>query len=129
MTMEKIRNSKWRVRIAAILIFLLGFSAGALGLNVYQRWRSGNQARRQEYAQMIDRLQLNSDQKTQVQQIFSDARGQLQALRKEADPRVVGIRQQTDEKLQKILTPEQWKQFQQMRDEIRSRGRRGNEKD
>jgi Spy/CpxP family protein refolding chaperone len=127
--MEKIRNSKWRVRLAAILIFALGVSAGALGLNVYQRWRSGGQARRQEYVQMIDRLQLNSDQKTQVQQIFSDARAQLQGLRKDADPRVADIRQHTDERLQKVLTPEQWKQFQQMRDEIRSKGRRRNESD
>ena len=129
MTMEKIRNSKWRVRIAAMLIFLLGLSAGALGLNIYQRWRSRTEARRQEYTQMIERLQLNNDQKTQIQQIFNDARTQLQALRKEADPRVVGIRQQTDEKLQKVLTPEQWKQFQQMRDEMRSKGRRRNEND
>jgi len=127
--MEKIRNRKWQVRIAAILIFLLGFSAGALGLNVYQRWRSGAQVRRQEFAEMIDRLQLNSDQKTQVQQIFSDARAQVQSLRKDADPRVAEIRQHTDERLQKVLTPEQWKQFQQMRDEMRSRGRRRNEND
>jgi Spy/CpxP family protein refolding chaperone len=127
--MEKIRNRKWQVRIAAILIFVLGFSAGALGLNVYQRWRSGAQARRQEYAQMIDRLQLNGDQKAQVQQIFTDARVQLQALRKDADPRVADIRQHTDERLQKVLTPEQWKQFQQMRDEMRSKGRRRNEND
>jgi len=125
--MEKIRNSKWRVRIAILLIFLLGFSAGVLGLNVYQKWRGREQARRQEYAQMIDRLQLNNDQKTQVQQIFSDTRAQLQALRREPDPRVAGIRQQTDEKLQKVLTPDQWKQFQQMRDELRTRGRRRNE--
>ena len=127
--MEKIRNSKWRVRIAAILIFVLGFSAGAMGLNVYQRWRSGTQARRQEFVQMIDRLQLNNDQKTQVQQIFSDTRAQLQALRKDADPRVAVIRQQTDEKLQKVLTPDQWKQFQQMRDERRNKGRGKNEND
>jgi Spy/CpxP family protein refolding chaperone len=127
--MEKIRNSKWRVRTAAILIFVLGFSAGALGLNVYQRWRSGAQARRQEFAQMIDRLQLNGDQKTQVDQIFSDARAQLQGLRKDADPRVADIRQHTDERLQKVLTPEQWKQFQQMRDERRSKGQRRNDND
>jgi Spy/CpxP family protein refolding chaperone len=127
--MEKIRNRKWQVRIAAILIFVLGFSAGALGLNVYQRWRSGAQARRQGYAQMIDRLQLNGDQKAQVQQIFNDARVQLQALRKDADPRVADIRQHTDERLQKVLTPEQWKQFQQMRDEMRSKGRRRTEND
>lgn len=127
--MEKIGNSKWHVRVAAILIFVLGFSAGALGLNVYQRWRSGSQSRRQEFTQVLDRLQLNSDQKTQVQQIFSDARSQLQAVRKETDPRVTAIRQQTDEKLQKVLTPEQWQQFQQMRNELRSKRPRRNESD
>jgi len=125
--MEKIGKSKWRVRIAAILIFVLGFSAGALGLNVYQRWRHGGQEHRQEFAQMIDRLQLNNDQKAQIEQIFSETRGQLQALRRDSDPRVVEIRQHTDERLQKVLTPDQWKQFQQMRDEMRSRrGRRNN---
>jgi hypothetical protein len=127
--MEKIGNSKWHVRIAAILIFVLGLSAGALGLNVYQRWRSGSQARRQEFTEMIDRLQLNSDQKTQVQQIFNDARSQLQAVRKEADPRVTAVRQQTDEKLQKVLRPEQWQQFQQMRNELRGKRPRRNESD
>ena len=78
---------------------------------------------------MIDRLQLNSDQKTQVDQIFSDARLQLQGLRRDADPRVADIRQHTDERLQKVLTPEQWQQFQQMRDERRSKGRPRNEND
>ena len=124
--MEKTGKSKWQIRIAAILIFVLGFLAGALALNVYHRWRSGAQAHRQEFGQMLDRLQLNEDQKTQVRQIFSDTRDQLQALRQQSDPRVVEIRQRTDERLQKVLTPEQWQRFQQMRDEMRNRGgRRG----
>lgn len=125
--MDKTGKSKWQVRIAAILIFVLGFAAGALALNGYQRWRSNSQTRRQAYEQMIDRLQLNGDQKTQVQQIFGDTRQQVQALRKESDPRVAQIRQQTDERLQKVLTPDQWKQFQQLRDEMRSKGRRRND--
>jgi Spy/CpxP family protein refolding chaperone len=124
--MDKNNRSKWQVRIAVILIFVLGFLAGALALNVYQKWRTGAQAHRQEFDQMVDRLQLNGDQKTQVQQIFSDARSQLQALRKDADPRVAEIRQHTDERLQKVLTPDQWKQFQQMREERRSKRRGGN---
>ncbi|MDX6558423.1 MAG: hypothetical protein QOF72_1472, partial [Blastocatellia bacterium] len=77
--MDKNNRSKWQVRIAVILIFVLGFLAGALALNVYQKWRTGAQAHRQEFDQMVDRLQLNGDQKTLVQQIFSDARSQLQA--------------------------------------------------
>jgi Spy/CpxP family protein refolding chaperone len=128
--MEKTNKSKWQVRIAAILIFALGFAAGALALNVYRRWeRTRAQVSRQGFDQMLDRLQLNSDQKTQVHQIFSETRQQLQALRKESDPRVTEIRQQTDERLQKVLTPDQWKQFQQMRDERRNRGRRRNAND
>ena len=39
-------------------------------------------------------------------------------------PRVTEIRRQADEQLQKTLTPEQWQQFQQMRDEMRGRGGR-----
>ena len=127
--MQKTSKTKWQVRIAAILIFVLGFAAGALALNVYHRWaRTRDQANIQAFDQMLDRLQLNSAQKTQVHQIFSETRQQLQALRKESDPRVTEIRQRTDERLQKVLTPDQWKQFQQMRDE-RRRGRQRNDND
>jgi len=78
---------------------------------------------------MATRLQLNADQKTKVQQIFGDTRQQLQNLRKESEPRVNDIRQQADQRLQQVLTPEQWQKFQQMRDEMRARrGRGGNER-
>ncbi len=63
--------------------------------------------------------------KRQVQQIFGDTRQQLQTLRKESEPRVDEIRQQTDQRLQQVLTPEQWQDFQQMRDEMRARRGRG----
>jgi Spy/CpxP family protein refolding chaperone len=76
---------------------------------------------------MLDSLQLSADQKTQVHQILGDTRQQLQALRKESEPRVSEIRRQTDERLQKVLTADQWKQFQQERDKLRGRERRGRE--
>jgi len=66
-------------------------------------------------------LQLDADQKNKVQQIFGDAREQLQALRKESEPRVNDVRQQTDQRLQQVLTTDQWQKFQQMRDEMRGR--------
>ncbi len=124
--MDIIQKNKWQVRVAALLIFVLGFTAGALSLNAYRRWgRTGaQQSRQQRFEQMLDRLQLNADQKTQVHQILSDTRGQLQGLRKESEPRFDEIRRQADERLQKVLTPEQWQQFQKERNELRSRGRR-----
>lgn len=127
--MDISNKSKWQVRVAAIVIFVLGFAAGALALNAYKRWnRSGAEASRQNrFEHMLDALQLNADQKTQVHQILGDARQQLQALRKESEPRVGEIRQQADERLQKVLTPDQWKQFQQEREKMRNRDRRGRE--
>jgi len=125
--MDIINKSKWQVRVAALVIFLLGFAAGALALNGYERWsRSRAETSRQNrFDQMLDSLQLTADQKTQVHQILGDTREQLQALRKESEPRVSEIRRQTDERLQKILTPDQWQQFEQQRDKMRGRERHG----
>ena len=119
--MDITNKRKWQVRLAAILIFLLGFAAGALALNAYKRWgRTGTVSRQERFERMIDSLHLNADQKTEVGQILSDTRTQLQDLRKESEPRVNEIRRQADERLQKILTPDQWKQFEQERDKLRS---------
>ncbi len=124
--MDNIVQNKWQIRVAAIVIFVLGFAAGALALNIYRGWAHGagrNQTDR--FDQLAARLQLNADQKAKVQQIFGDTRQRLQALRKESEPRVNEIRQQTDQRLQEVLTPEQWQRFQQMRDEMRARRDRG----
>lgn len=127
--MDTVNKSRWQVRGAAIVIFLLGFTAGALALNAYKRWdRSGDtKTREARFDDMLDTLKLNADQKTQVGQILGDAKQQLQSLKKGAEPQVQEIRRQTDERLQKVLTPEQWKQFQQEREKMRSRNRRGRE--
>lgn len=122
--MDKPTKGKWQVRIAAVLIFILGFVAGALALNAYRAW-ARNRTPADRLEQLATRLQLNADQKTKVQQIFSDTRQQLQTLRKESEPRVNEIRQQTDQKLQQVLTPEQWQKFQQLRNEMHERRGRG----
>jgi Spy/CpxP family protein refolding chaperone len=120
-------KNKWKVRIAALVVFLLGFTAGALAFNGYQRWVRADRApgqRQNNFQTMIESLQLTEDQKTQVHQILADTREQLRALRRESEPRFEEIRRQADERLQKVMTPEQWQQFQQKRSEMRGRGRR-----
>src|SRR4029078_2635447 len=117
-------KNRWQVRLLAAIIFALGFTTGILAVNLY-RSLARNVTPRDRFEQLSDRLQLNADQKTKVQQIFSDTREQLRALRKDSEPKVADIRRQADEKLQQVLTPEQWKQFQAMRDEVRQRRGRG----
>ncbi|MEK6336013.1 MAG: periplasmic heavy metal sensor [Acidobacteriota bacterium] len=128
--MDTTQRNRWQVRIAATIIFLLGFVAGALALNVYRGWaRRSAASHESRFEQMAERLQLNAEQKPKVQQILGDTREQLRALRKGSEPRVNEIRQQTDQKLQQVLTPDQWQRFQKMRDEMRSRrGRAGGER-
>jgi len=122
--MNSITNSRWQVRVAAAVIFFLGFTAGILALNVY-RGLARNGPPRDRFEQLSERLNLSDDQKTKVQQIFGESREQLRSLRKESEPRVSEIRRQADEKMQQVLNAEQWKQFQAIRDEMRQRRGRG----
>lgn len=111
--MNNVTRNRWQVRVAAVIIFVLGFTAGILALNVYRGvLRRGEP--RDRFENLSNRLNLTADQKTKVQEIFSDTRDQIRA-----------VRQQTDNRLQTVLTPEQWQQFQKMRDERERRGDRG----
>ena len=122
--MENNNRSKWQLRVAILGVFLLGFVAGALALNLYRGWARRGPARGGDrFEQLSNRLQLKDDQKPKVKQIFDDSREQLRTLRKESEPRVNEIRQQTDTRLKEVLTTEQWQRFEQMRNEMR--GRRG----
>ena len=115
-------KNRWQVRVAAVIIFVLGFTAGILALNVYRGvLRGGGSGNRFDH--LSERLNLTADQKTKVQEIFSDTREQLRAVRQETEPRMDEIRRQADGRLQTVLTPEQWQQFQKLRDERQHRGR------
>src|ERR1044071_14578 len=122
--MNNVTRNRWQVRVAAVIIFVLGFTAGILALNVYRGvLRGGGPGNR--FDALSERLNLTADQKTKVQEIFSDTREQLRAVRQETEPRMAEIRRQADGRLQTVLTPEQWQQFQKLRDERRGRGGRG----
>jgi Spy/CpxP family protein refolding chaperone len=79
---------------------------------------------RDRYQQMLDSLKLTQEQRAQVDKILGDARTRIQELQKQSQPGMQEVRQQTDERLQAVLTPEQWGQFRQMRDEMRERRHR-----
>ena len=127
--MNNVAKNRWQVRVAAMIIFVLGFTAGILALNVYRGWVRGGPGSR--FDELSERLQLNADQKTKVQEIFSDTREQIRATRREMEPKMDEIRRQADGRLQTVLTPEQWQQFQRLRDERQRRGRgpRGPDRD
>ena len=123
--MNNVTKNRWQVRVAALIIFVLGFTAGILALNVYRGWAPRGGGRDNRMDELSERLQLTADQKTKVQEIFNDTREQLRAVRQETQPRMDEIRRQADGRLQTVLTPDQWQRFQRLRDERGRRGGRG----
>ena len=114
-------KNKWQIRAATLIIFLLGFIAGALALNVYHVWVSASSetVKQKRYDQIFNQLNLTDSQRGEVQQIVGETREQLQNLRRESEPRVQEIRGRADDKFRRILTAEQWANFQQLRDKMR----------
>ena len=126
--MNNITRNKWQVRLAAFVIFALGFAAGALALNAYRAWTraeggGGGGRGRGGFERVIERLDLTAEQRAQVRQILDDARAEMDAMRRESEPRFAEVRRRSDERLRQVLTPEQWQQFQQMKEEMRGRRR------
>ena len=89
--MNSSSKGKWQVRLAVLILFVVGFVAGGLAVNIYRarQWspRSGG---RGGFEQMLDKLDLTPDQRTKVDEIFEDARKQLTELRRESEPRSPG---------------------------------------
>jgi Spy/CpxP family protein refolding chaperone len=128
--MDSKTKSKWQVRFAVLLIFAIGFIAGGLAVNFYRDRRGPSQfggPMRGGFSRVLDQLNLTPEQKTEVEKILEDTRAQLMEIRKESGPKFREVRKQTDERLQAVLTPEQWEQFQQIMKEGRHRRHRGRE--
>lgn len=110
-----------QIRLIALSIFVFGVVAGVGGLYSYQSiFSPGKQPSiRERYQEAFNRLDMNSEQTREVEEIVAELKKKLSALRMEAQPRVQEIRSESDAKLQKVLTKEQWDQFRAERELIR----------
>lgn len=124
-------KSKWQIRLAVLLIFAIGFVAGALTMNVYRarRTTAAPDSHRSRFERVMEELNLSAEQREQVKTIFDEARARLIELRKESGPKFHEVREQTDTRLREVLTPEQWEQFQKLTSTHRDRRSRRSRRD
>ena len=125
--MDRGTKRAWQVRLAAVVIFILGFTAGAMALSIYQGLGDNSSASsRHEFDRVLEQLDLTADQRTQVKAIFDDARAQMSEVRRECGPKFHEVRERTDGRLREVLTPEQWERFKSTMDRGKgySHGRR-----
>ena len=112
--MQPIRSKRWQIVGAVLILFGMGFLAGALSMNMYhRRWANPTSERRGAFEQALKQLNLNPEQQTKVDAILADTRSQLRDVRKGESPRMSDIRKNARERLQAVLTPEQWRQLQE----------------
>lgn len=122
--MDRDAKRDWQVRIAALLIFVLGFAAGALAFGLYVNSREPVQmSDGPSLGPALDALGLTDDQRAKVRSIFADARTEMSDVRKECGPKFREVRDRTDARLQEVLTAEQWEQFKKSLDEWRGHRR------
>ena len=112
--MDSKTRKKWEVRLAVLILFVTGFIAGGLAMNLYHSRDWSPRSGRGSFEHVLDKLNLTQDQRVEVTAIFEDARKQLNELRKESEPKFSEVRKNTDDRLKAVLTTQQWEQFQRM---------------
>src|SRR4051794_15543483 len=112
MAMETSVRNKWQIRMAVLLIFVIGFVAGALTMNVYRarHMASSPASHRGRFERVMEQLNLNAEQRDQVKAIFDEARASYIEMHKAAQPKYQEVREQTETRLRAVLTSEQWEQ-------------------
>jgi Spy/CpxP family protein refolding chaperone len=132
--------NRWRVILAAIVIFCAGAATGGLVVRTYAPkvvkrahvsppLPIGND-RRQEYIAKLDReLQLTAEQRARVETILSESQKRMKAIWEPMEPQVKEEYRRTRREISEVLSPEQQEKMKQWRKgDNKKPGERSNEK-
>lgn len=118
--------NRWRVILAAAVIFLAGVATGAVVVRTYaprvvKRTHISpplpiGHDRRQEYISKLDReLQLTAEQRTRVEGILADSQERMKQIWEPMEPQVKEEYRRTRREISEILNPEQQAKMKQWR--------------
>jgi Spy/CpxP family protein refolding chaperone len=124
--MESSKNQS-KARLIVVSVFVIGFAAGALSLNLYQQLTSspnkGGPRGGAEFLikRMNEEVGLASDQQDQIKKILDETSDKYRELRKEMDPaiknfepRFNAVREESRNRIRALLTPEQLPKYEEM---------------
>src|ERR1041384_2295084 len=92
--MDSNSNSRSKARLIVVSVFVIGFAAGALALNLYQKLsrsspdpmpRNGTEVL---LRRMNDKVGLSADQQDSIKKILDETNDNYGGLRGERDPRI-----------------------------------------
>ena len=125
--MESKSNSQSKARVIVVSVFVIGFAAGALALNLYQQLTAskGKDGPRNGTEVLIRRMNekvgLSSDQQEQIKKILDETNDKYREIRKDLEPRIKdfeprfnAVRQESRDRIRGLLTSEQLPKYEQM---------------
>ena len=109
-------------------VFLIGFAAGALSLNLYERLHSSKRppVDPRNHVEVVlqkmdEKMNFSDEQREQVRQILALTRDKYNEIKKNLDPvmkqyapQFDAVRQQTRNEIRAVLTEKQLPQFEQI---------------
>jgi hypothetical protein len=128
--MESKTTSQSKARLIVLTVFIIGFAAGALSLNLYQHFmssgRNSDPRDRTTFIinKMDDKMDLSSDQKSRIREILEGTAQQYLEIRKKMEPFVKDfepqfndVRQHSREQIRTVLSEKQLPKYQEMTEE------------
>ena len=129
--MESKTSSQSKARLLILAVFVIGFAAGALSLNLYQRFTSSrpNPVDPRDRAGVIiqrmdEKMSLTASQKDQIRAIlegtrdkYADIRKKMEPYMKEFEPQFDAVRQQSRNEIRAVLNDKQLPEFEKMIEE------------
>jgi len=124
--MESKTSSQAKARLVIAAVFVIGFAAGALSLNLYQKFTSNAPIdphdRAGLFIQRIDeKVGLSDAQKAQIRQILENSRDKMGEIHKKMEPTVKelepqfdAVRQQTRNEIRGVLNDAQLPKVEEM---------------
>jgi hypothetical protein len=132
-------TSQRKARLIVAAVFVIGFAAGALSLNLYQHLTSSKKPDpprgRSEYIleKMKEEVGLTSDQQDRIKKILDETGEKYIEIRKDIDPvmkpfepRFDAVRQESRARIRALLSEDQLPKFEEMvrkQDETREKER------
>jgi Spy/CpxP family protein refolding chaperone len=142
--MDSNPNSQTKARLIVVSVFVIGFAAGALALNLYQQLTSSkgkdgpHNGTEFLVRRMNEKVGLSSDQQEQIRKILDETSDKYRDIRKDLEPRIKdfeprfnSVRQASRDRIRALLTSEQLPKYEQMvteHDKMREQEKERNKK-
>jgi len=125
--MESNSNSQTKARLIVVSVFVIGFAAGALALNLYQQLTSSKSKDTPRNGtellvkRMNEKVGLSSDQQEQIRKILDETSDKYRDIRKDLEPRIKdfeprfnSVRTESRDRIRALLTADQLPKYEQM---------------